>query len=143
MEHSLFIAIIVGIGLLIGMLYTLSDRKRFQKYWTRKCTGHQWRRLFPDSSKEDIRSFLEIFVDSFCFNRSKCLKFSPSDKLIEIYRTHYPSDNAVDFMEIEAFLIDLERNYGKDVADVITAEMTLRDIFDITRRENPNKQITI
>ena len=62
---------------------------------------------------------------------------------MEIYRTYYPSDNTADFMEIEAFLIDLERNYGKDFTDVITAEITLGDIFNITRRENPNKQITI
>ncbi len=143
MEHPLFITIIVGIGLLIGMLCTLSERKRFQKYWDRKCTGHQWRRLFPDSSKEDIRSFLEIFVDSFCFNRSKRLKFSPNDKLIDVYRTHYPSNNAADFMEIETFLIELERNFGKNVTDAITPEMTLGDIFDITGRENPNKQINV
>jgi hypothetical protein len=143
MERFLFIGIIVGIGLLIGIVCTLSERKRFKKYWTRKCTSHEWRKQFPSSSKEDIRFFLEIFVDSFCFSRSKRLKFSPSDKLTEIYRTHYPSNNTADFMEIETFLIEIERNYGKNVADAIIPEMTLGDIFDITGRENPNKQINV
>jgi hypothetical protein len=138
MEHTLFIGIIVGISLLIGMISTLSERKRFQKYWTRKCTGHQWRRLFPDSPKKDIRSFLDILIDSFCFDISKRLKFSPGDKLIEIYQTHYPSDNTADFMELETFYLELESNYGKDVADTITPEMTLGDIFKITRRQNLN-----
>jgi len=130
----LIFCIILSISLVLSIIPELTQWKRLKKYWIRTCKGHEWRKQFPGSSKEDIRSFLEIFIESFCFRSSKRLKFSPNDKFMDVYRTRYPSNRIEDLDELETFQMELERNYGKDVADTITPEMTLGDIFDITRR---------
>ncbi len=79
----------MGIGAVFGTVLEIVCRKRLQKYWVRSCTRPEWKKRFPDSSKEQIRAFLAVFVDEFGFSRRKRLKFSPNDKVMDVYlRVH-------------------------------------------------------
>jgi len=131
----------MGVVVIFSVILEIVRSKRLKKYWLRSCTGREWRRHFPDSPKEDIRSFLKVFIDCFGFSVSKRLKFSPNDKVMDVYKTLYPTSRGDDLMELESFLLRLAESYGEDVADAFTPDSTLGDIFMMTRRINPNQTI--
>ncbi len=135
MIHGLFLCFIIGVGLLWALIHELTSRKRLQKYWSRSCMGRQWRRSFPDCSKDEIRAFLELFVDAFAFSSSRRLKFAPNDKVIDVYRALYPPGSSCDSMELECFLINLEKTYGEGLLNICTPENTLGDIFEKVRKK--------
>ncbi len=129
----------MGIVAIVSSAFAIARRKRLQKYWSRPCAGRQWRQRFPNATKQDVRSFLQAFLDAFGFSKKNRLKFNPDDKVMDVYRTIYPPGSAVDSMELETFALKLEREYG---VDLVTAwkpeETTLGDVFEMTR--NPNKK---
>ena len=67
------------------------SKRRLQRYWDRLCTGAKWRRRFPNSPKEEIRRFPVAFIDGFAFKSNQRLKFTPDDKVMDVYRALYPS----------------------------------------------------
>ena len=133
MKNSLFFWFVVGSGLLWALTRELICWKRLRKYWSRSCMGREWRRRFPDSPKEDIRAFLEAFVDGFCFSSRRRLKFGPADKVMDIYGALYPPGSLADSMELGCFAMNLERAYGEDFSDRFTPDTTLGDIFEMVR----------
>ncbi len=129
--------VIIAIGVLIAVVDDLTRKRRLLRYWRRSCMGHEWRRMFPDVPKADIRKFLDTFSDAFIFRKDHRLKFSPMDKVIDVYRTVYPPGSAVDALELETFALTLEREYGIDLVAKWKPEVTtLADVFNMTR--NPN-----
>ncbi len=78
------------IVLAIVILASYFDGRLPKKYRNRPCTGKSWKKLFPTTSKQEIRSFLMFFTNSFAFSEKNKLKFEPDDKLIDIYRELYP-----------------------------------------------------
>jgi propanediol dehydratase small subunit len=102
----------------------------------RSCTGRDWKRRFPEVPKEDIRDFLEVFVDGFAFSRKKRLKFNPDDKVMDVYQAKYPTPGWPDSLELETFARNLERRYGFDLAKVFDEAMTLGRIFEMTRKNS-------
>jgi len=135
MIHGLFLCFIIGVGLLWALVHERTCRKRLQKYWSRSCMGREWRRSFPRCSKEDIRTFLELFVDAFAFSSSRRLKFAPTDKVIDVYRALYPPGTLCDSIELECFLMNLEKTYGENLFDNCTPDNTLGDIFEKVRKK--------
>ena len=135
----LIIAIVViAVMVMIAAIPVERERKRrLQRYWNRLCTGPAWRKRFPDVPKQAIREFLDTFVDGFAFSVRKRLKFSPDDKVMDIYRALYPSPGWADSMELEMFAMNLEEQYGLDLSTIEDHEITLGRLFEITR--NPNK----
>ncbi len=105
-------------------------------YWSRACTGAQWRRRFPQASKADIRAFLGIFVDAFGFRRSRRLCFAPDDRVMDVYRTLHPPKWAVaDVFELEDLVLFYDRAYGINLVPLWHENMTLGELFACTREK--------
>ena len=106
------------------------------KYWDRGCMGTRWKRRFPDAPKSEIRKFLTAFVDGFAFMNSRRLKFEPDDRVMDIYFTLYPKNwPAGDQMECETFVEIIKSKYGVDLVPVWKNEITLGEIFALTRNK--------
>jgi propanediol dehydratase small subunit len=82
--------IATGIAIVFAVIGTIFERRRLRAYWDRVCTGARWRRRFPQATKDEIRKFLNVFVDAFGFRKSRRLSFSPDDKIMDVYRALYP-----------------------------------------------------
>jgi hypothetical protein len=126
--------IIFVIAAVIGLPAEIVRRRRLRTYWDRVCTGRDWRREFPDAAKEEIRKYLQLFVDAFAFRDSRKLKFRPSDKIIDIYRDCYPVKGWPDSLEMETFAMIVEKTYHLDFTKEWNPEMTLGQVFTMTRK---------
>jgi hypothetical protein len=96
--------IIVVVGLLVAgaVVWSLRFGGRVPVgYETRDCQGAGWHRAFPESSTDDIRSFLLMFVHAFAFRDTEKLKFNPDDCIMDVYRALYPSKWTPDALEVE------------------------------------------
>jgi hypothetical protein len=129
--------ILVAVG--AGVVTSLGSKRRLDQYWTRNCTGSEWRKQFPQASKDAIREFLQCFVKGFAFNSKKRLKFNPDDKIMDVYRALYPTEGWPDALELETFSIYLEKKYRLDLASVFNEDLTLGQIFKMTTETNLNQ----
>jgi propanediol dehydratase small subunit len=102
-------------------------------YGDRVCQGREWRREFPNAPKADIREFLTLFVDAFAFSGKDKLKFDPSDKILSVYRTLYPSRWMPDALELETLATEVEKRYGFSFSSVWSEDLTLGDLFKRTQ----------
>jgi hypothetical protein len=97
--------------------------------------GRGWKERFPDVPKEEIRAFLELFADAFLFKQEHRCRFSPDDKVLDVYKAVYPSSFGADAMELETFLTEVEQKYGVQGVDRIWSEdLTLGDMFKHVRQ---------
>ncbi len=99
------------------------------QYHNRSCQGKGWRLAFPDASKEEIRAFLEFFMEAFGYAKKEKLKLSPDDQLLEIYRKQYPYRWQPDQLEFETLASDLDTEYGLDFSSIWKNELTLGELF--------------
>jgi hypothetical protein len=142
MAGMIQIGVIIGIAIIVAIAiipFERERRKRLGAYWQRSCTGAEWRNRFPDEPKEAIREFLQVFVDGFAFSSKKRLNFSPNDKVMDVYMALYPSTGWADALELETLAINLEEKYGLDLTKVEYHEITLGQLFEMTR--NPNQKM--
>ena len=95
----------------------------------RRCQGKNWRRSFPDASKDEIRQFLSFFVESFAFRDREKLKLNPNDQILDIYRAQYPHKWQADALEFETLSKNLKSKYGADFNDVWRDDLTLGQLF--------------
>ena len=131
-ENLLLIAAIIVVFIVWVKLF---GGRLPKPYAQRKCEGKGWRRAFPDASKDQIREYLQTFVDAFAFDESEKLKLSPNDRILDIYKSLYPKEWMADSLEVETFTDDLESKYGFDLPSAWHKEITLGDIFSrITSR---------
>jgi hypothetical protein len=119
---------------LSAVVTVLVERRRFRRFWDRRCTGASWKTAFPAAPKAEIRDFLEMFVLAFDFRRSQKLRFEPADRLMDIYRTRYPSRLSADSMELETLVSMAEKRYGVDLLPSWHDNITLGELFERTRR---------
>jgi propanediol dehydratase small subunit len=125
--------IIILLGTAAFALSSIRERQRMRRYLDRSCTGFQWRRRFPQSSKPEIREFLDIFVEAFGFQRRWRLCFAPDDRVMEVYRTLYPPNpGGADGMELESFADGIRKRYGVDLRDSWREDITLAEIYAST-----------
>jgi hypothetical protein len=101
---------------------------------TRSCQGRNWRRSFPDASKDKIRQFLSTFTKSFAFQDREKLKLNPNDQLLDIYRALYPSKWQADALEFETLSEDLQSKYGVNFNNVWHDGLTLGQLFEHIQR---------
>jgi propanediol dehydratase small subunit len=114
----------------------IGRRRALQRYWDRHCTGIRWRRRFPDAPKTELREFLTIFVDAFCYEHKRRTCFSPDDRLMDVYRADYPHPWIMaDSMELETLGLSLEERYGVDFDALWREDITLRELYEHTRRK--------
>ncbi len=100
-----------------------------RKYRCRECAGKNWKIAFPNTSKEEIRTFLILFTDAFAFSPRNKLKFEPEDKVMEIYRELYPSKWVPDSMELETLGTHIEEEYGVSFATLWHEQLSLGELF--------------
>ena len=141
MNKLLIIGIIMLISVAISIPFEIKRRRRLNRYWSRSCTGKDWKRRFPEVPKQDIRDFLEVFVDGFAFSSKKRLKFNPDDKVMDVYRALYPSPGWPDTLELETFADNLLKKYKIDLSEIIAEDITFGEIFRITRKSGSNKAL--
>lgn len=139
MKKALLLALLFGVAWLISLPFGRKRKRLLQSYWSRNCTGSEWRSEFPTDNKDAIRDFLEAFTDGFAFSSKKRLKFGPNDKVMDLYRALYPEPGWADSLELETFSANLEDKYGLDLENVDDHDITLGRLFEMTR--NPNNQI--
>ena len=96
----------------------------------RSCAGLEWRRRFPDARADEIRRFLDVFVDAFIFPEKHRSRLQPDDRVMDIYHMRNPPGWGLgDSMELETLGLDLERQYGFDVLDSWHDDITLGELF--------------
>jgi hypothetical protein len=117
---------VVFVGLLISIKFGPSLPR---PYRLRSCEGRGWRRTFPTASKDEIRSFLSLFVSAFAFADKDKLKFRPNDKILEVYRSLYPSRWLPDALEFETLAKDLQKKYELKLESVWSDDLTLGELF--------------
>jgi len=128
--HLVMLGVILTIILVAMIPQWKESRRRFAQFWSRQCTGREWKRHFPNVPKTDIRRFLTLFTDSFGFGDDKRLKFRPTDTIMEIYQARYPQEGWPDSLEIETFAICVEETFGCTVTeDWKFSELTLGELF--------------
>src|SRR5262249_22463438 len=99
---SLPIALLIIAGVCSGVIAHLHRGRSMRPYWERGCMGIRWRRRFPDAPTANIREFLGIFVDAFAFGQRRRGRFSPEDRVMDVYRALYPpEDSMADDLELE------------------------------------------
>jgi len=131
------IAIFFVIGVvafIISIPFEKERKRRLQRYWDRICTGREWRRRFPNTPQKEIRQFLQAFVEGFAFKDKDRLRFSPDDKIMDVYRALYPSKGGADSLEIETFAMLLKEEYRFDLALVHDPDVTLGKLFELILR---------
>ncbi len=96
---------------------------------TRSCQGTGWRRAFPNAPKDDIRSFLSVFVEAFAFHARERLKFNPNDNILAIYRARYPHKWLPDALELETLAMAVERKYRVSFTEVWSEHLSLGELF--------------
>jgi hypothetical protein len=104
----------------------------------RACQGRAWRRAFPDAPKSEIREFLSIVASAFAFAQSQRLKLSPSDQLLQIYRSRYPVENWPDQLELETLHRHMRIRYGVDLVAEWNDQVTLGDLFGMVCGQRGN-----
>ena len=110
------------------------EHVRLRRFWSRSCTGRLWKRRFPNSSKTEIREFLDLFIHAFGFSRSRRLCFAPDDHVMEIYRTLYPFPKVIaDSMELEGFILKARERYGVDLLSRWREDITLGELYEHTK----------
>jgi propanediol dehydratase small subunit len=132
-QVAMIVLVAAFISLVIGLPGELKRRKLMAKYWARTCTGREWKRRFPTATSDEIREFLNEFVDGFAYSTQKRLKFSPSDKIMDVYHSEYPVKGVPDALELKTFAMLLEKRYGVDLARVLRPDLTLGDLFAMIR----------
>jgi hypothetical protein len=55
MNKLIIIGIIVVISLAIGIPFEVKRRRRLNRYWSRPCTGRDWKRRFPGVPKNLLK----------------------------------------------------------------------------------------
>jgi hypothetical protein len=125
---------IVFFAAVILVLADMNTRRVMRRYVERGCAGFRWRRRFPDASKSEIREFLDIFIEAFGFKQSWRLCFKPEDRVMDVYRTLYPVRSRADEIELEILIKDLQKRYRVDILGSWREDITLADLFTLTRR---------
>jgi len=131
------IAILIAIIAAAVILCRLHDELP-KPYRSRECMGRDWRRAFPNASKRDIRRFLDVFVDAFAFRERNRLKFSPSDRLMEVYKTLYPHRWMPDQLEHVTLAQGLEDEFEKEFPEELMEEDVTLGVLFSTMTGNAN-----
>jgi propanediol dehydratase small subunit len=103
-----------------------------KKFSERTCQGPEWRKDFPDVTKEEVRAYLLIFVRSFALREDQKLLLSPSDQLMGVYRAIYPNKWVPDGLEVETFQREMEKYYSVDLQAIWKDNITLGEVFTHT-----------
>jgi propanediol dehydratase small subunit len=133
MRRSLIIFLVCIFSFLALLISAKYGAGLPRPYSSRNCEGRGWRRAFPTASKNEIRSFLLLFVSAFAFSDKDKLKFRPDDKILDIYRNLYSSEWLPDALELETLASKLQKQYTLELESIWSDELTLGELFNRTQ----------
>jgi propanediol dehydratase small subunit len=117
-----------------GILCEVCRARALRPYWERGCMGIRWRRRFPEDPKFEIREFLRLFIESFLLKKPRLSRFSPDDRVMDVYRALYPPGGSLaDAMELETFAMEVKKRYKIDLAPIWRQDITLGEVYSLTR----------
>jgi propanediol dehydratase small subunit len=125
----IFAIVIFAVVLIAGTFAQRAFLQRMRRFYDRRCTGRAWRDRFPEAKEEEIRGFLELFVESFALSRKRKLSFLPDDKIMDVYRAINPQIGGADALECETLVAECEARYGVDINRGFSDSTTLGDLF--------------
>ena len=92
-----------------------------------------WKQICPDGTIDKADALLLIMCEAFGFNPDDRYRFSPTDRLVDVYRACYPRWkfwSVGDNMEIESLMLELSRKLAVDEEDWST-DITLGEIVEM------------
>lgn len=126
------LAVLFACLFVASIAFSISIEKKsriaLKRYWDRTCTGFLWKRRFPKASSESIRQFLNIFVTAFMFPNRE-LKFSPDDRILDVYGALYPDRSTPDALEVETLAQLIAKQYGIEIATIWRNDITLGELY--------------
>ena len=129
---SLFVFLLLAFGLLLAAGAAWMRRHERQApglFRNRPCQGRAWNQRFPDTSKDQIRSFLGVFASSFDLHPSQRMNFAPDDRIMDVYTARYLYRSGVDAMELEILAREVQRRYGVNISAFWSDRLTLGELF--------------
>ena len=102
-----------------------------EPYRSRPCQGFMWKRFFPLSSDDEIRTFLHQFADAFGYRNEQKLQVQPEDRIFEVYRSEYPRTGGIDGLELETFALDIEKKYGINFTALWSETLTFGGLYAV------------
>jgi propanediol dehydratase small subunit len=127
------LAIVSLVALIFAARIARRRRIALALYWSRSCTGRDWVRAFPNSTKGEIRRFLQLFVAAFALPAANILKFLPTDRVLSIYHASSPPEGSIDVLELETLAKHLGDAYRIDLHSIWREDLTLGDLFTSVR----------
>lgn len=137
MSFLVIIGCVLALSALWGALHT---RRLPLLFRARACQGAAWRRAFPAASKGEIRAFLSLFIEAFCFPPSEKLKLNHNDSILELYRVMYPKRWMPDALELEILAMRMQEQYGLLLSSVWHERLTIGDLFACARQSAAARQ---
>ncbi|MBN2210598.1 MAG: hypothetical protein JW709_04305 [Sedimentisphaerales bacterium] len=127
--YMILFVFVIPIGFVI--LGVIIEHQRMQYYWRRGCMGRAWRRAFPVADKDMIRSFLSVFIDAFGFKKKHRLCFSPTDRIVDIYKIANPPcfSLGTDGLELETYALAIEKRFNIDIFSCWHNTLTFGELF--------------
>jgi hypothetical protein len=123
------VAVIYG-----GILSEVHRARALLPYWERGCMGLRWRRRFPEDPKSEIREFLRFFIESFELKERWLVRFSPDDRMMDIYWTVNPrEDGWADGLELENLAKGVKKRCKIDLAPIWREDITIGELYSLTR----------
>ncbi|MEM7099011.1 MAG: hypothetical protein AAF541_12190 [Pseudomonadota bacterium] len=111
------------------------------------CTGRHWKRMFPQQDKHSIRTFLLCFTDGMAFSPADKLRFKPSDKVLDVYRSIYGGRTPLgDHMECETFLDSLSEEFVYDLDSLYGVwheHITLGELFEAVINKPESRSVPL
>jgi hypothetical protein len=126
------VAFFLAAGYVASLELRAQERNALQQHRERTCMGLRSRRRFPGSPKADIREFLELFCDAFNFTRGSRRRFSPDDRVVEVYRASYPDRLMPNALELETLESRFLQRYGVDMRGFWREDITLGEVYSYT-----------
>jgi hypothetical protein len=124
-----FLLLVVLPALAYGVWQQLWVMRNLRRFWQRPATDGQWAREFPAARPDDIRAFLELFVDAFALSRKRLFCFAPDDRIGDVYRALYPVKGSGDVGETGCLYMLVKRKYGVSPDAVWRPDVTLGELF--------------
>jgi propanediol dehydratase small subunit len=122
---SVLITTVSVIALMI--IFPMPDTAEFKAIKSRPCSGREWRRTFPQASKDSIRRFMALSCDYFCLDKKlNLLKLRPDDRVGAVFA----ASNLIED-DLYDFFLRLDTDYGVQLAESRFEAITFGELFDL------------
>ena len=130
-----YTAVLIQVGLVAvavmcaGFLYR-RYRPSYQYLIGRDPDSRRWVRLYRDIDLHVVQDVLETIRGAFLLRGEDIDRLKPEDRLLDIYRAAYPSQDTPDTLEFETLYRDLNHLFAVPEAELRTlTDMTIHEVI--------------